>query len=354
MLNIDNIIITPETLKLISEIDEFKGKWQATQDLAPDRLSSLKRIATIESVGSSTRIEGARLSDEEIEKLLSKLEQKSFTTRDEQEVAGYADAMNMVFESYNSILLTENHIKQLHKVLLQYSSRDENHRGAYKNVTNHVEAFDTNGNSIGVVFQTATPFETPALMEKIVKWHNENTSEETYHPLLLISIFINVFLAIHPFKDGNGRLSRILTTLLLLRSGYSYVPYSSMESIIENNKENYYLALRRTQKTIYSDEQNWKPWISFFLNTMIEQKDNLVLKVRKERSLKETLPELSRTILEMAHARSEITVREIEEATNASRNTIKSHLKKLAEQEYLVAIGKGRGVRYIIRNLDNI
>lgn len=349
MLSIKDVKITTEILKYISEIDEFKGKWQATQDLAPDRLTSLKRIATIESVGSSTRIEGAKLSDEEVEKLLSKLEQKSFTTRDEQEVAGYADAMDMVFESHDAITLTENHIKQLHGVLLKYSTKDEEHRGAYKTITNHVEAFDADGKSLGVIFQTATPFETPRMMETLVAWYNSQANEQTQHPLLLIAVFINVFLAIHPFRDGNGRLSRILTTLLLLRAGYAYVPYSSMESVIEANKEGYYLALRRTQQTIHSDNQNWEPWAVFFLKAMAKQKENLARKVSEERTLREALPALSRTILELATTRGEITVREIEDTTQANRNTIKAHLKKLADQEYLVAVGKGRGARYTVK-----
>jgi len=349
MLKFKNIIITAEILKFISKIDEFKGKWQATQDLAPDRLSSLKRIATIESVGSSTRIEGAKLTDEQVEKLLSKLEQKSFTTRDEQEVAGYADAMDMVFENYASIGLSENHIKQLHGVLLRYSSKDEEHRGEYKSITNHVEAFDAGGKSLGVVFQTATPFETPLMMKELVEWYNAQANEEVQHPLLIVAVFVVVFLAIHPFKDGNGRLSRILTTLLLLRAGYSYVPYSSMETVIEANKENYYLALRRTQQTVHTDEQNWEPWVVFFLKTMVKQKDNLAAKVKEERYLREALPALSRSILDMANTRGEITVREIEAATSANRNTIKAHLKKLAEQDYLVAIGKGRGARYTVK-----
>jgi Fic family protein len=257
--------------------------------------------------------------------------------------------MDMVFESYEQIGLTENHIKQLHGALLKYSTKDEEHRGAYKNVSNNVEAFDADGKSIGVVFQTATPFETPLMMKELVEWYNAQANEEAQHPLLLVAVFVVVFLAIHPFKDGNGRLSRILTTLLLLRAGYSYVPYSSMETVIEANKENYYLALRRTQQTIRTEEQNWESWVSFFLKTMVKQKDNLALKVKEERHLRETLPALSRSIIEMANTRGEITVRDIEEATQANRNTIKAHLKKLTEQEYLVAVGKGRGARYTMK-----
>ncbi len=349
MVDIKNIIITPEILKLIANIDEFKGRWKVIENLAPERLSSLRRIATIESVGSSTRIEGSRLSDADVEKLLSRLEAKSFTSRDEQEVAGYAEAMDMIFDSHDVMPLTENHIKQLHSVLLKYSTKDQRHRGEYKAVTNHVEAFGPDGKSLGVVFETATPFESPGWMKKLVEWHNRSMQEETNHPLILIAIFIVVFLAVHPFKDGNGRLSRVLTTLLLLRAGYGYVPYSSMEGVIETNKDSYYLALRRTQQTIRTKKQNWESWLVFFLKTMVKQKDNLAAKVKQEQSLRASLPTLSRQILELAKTRGEITVKEIETATKANRNTIKVHIRKLVEQNYLVQLGKGRGARYALK-----
>ena len=202
---IGNITITPEILKLIGEIDEFTGRWKVMESFAPEKLSSLRRIATVECVGSSTRIEGAKLSDREVEKLLSGVKAKSFASRDEQKVAGCADAMDMVFESFQSITVTENHIKQLHGVLLKYSSKDQEHRGHYKKVPNHIEAFGPDGKSLGVVFETDTPFEKPSWMKELVNWFNESVSEETHHPLILIGIVIVLFLAIHPFKDGNGR-----------------------------------------------------------------------------------------------------------------------------------------------------
>ncbi len=200
-----------------------------------------------------------------------------------------------------------------------------------------------------MVFETATPFETAGWMRELVSWFNRSIEEETQHPLILIGVFIVVFLAIHPFKDGNGRLSRVLTTLLLLRAGYGYVPYSSMESIIERNKDNYYLTLRRTQQTIRKEEQNWEPWLVFFLKTMAKQKDNLAEKVKEEHALRASLPALSRQILELVKTRGEITVKEIEESTGANRNTIKVHVKKLAEQQYLQHLGQGRGARYMIK-----
>jgi Fic family protein len=349
MHDIKNIIITPEILKLIADIDEFKGRWKVIETLAPERLNSLRRIATIESAGSSTRIEGSKLGDAEVEKLLSRIDTKSFASRDEQEVAGYADAMDMIFDGYDAITLTENHIKQLHGVLLKYSIKDEDHRGHYKKLDNHVEAFGPEGKSLGVIFETATAFETPGWMKELVEWFNQSLQEESQHPLILIGVLIVVFLAIHPFKDGNGRLSRVLTTLLLLRAGYGYVPYSSMETIIEVNKDNYYAALRRTQQTIRKEEQSWEPWLVFFLRTLAKQKDNLAAKVKDEQALRSSLPALSRQILELAKTRGEITITEIEDSTGANRNTIKVHLKKLAEQHYLVQLGKGRGVRYTIK-----
>jgi len=300
-------------------------------------------------VGSSTRIEGAKLSDAEVEKLLSGLRSESFGSRDEEEVAGYADAMDMIFGGFEAITITENHIKQLHGVLLKYSAKDQDHRGNYKRVPNDVQAFGPDGKSVGVVFETATPFETPGWMRELVDWFNRSIEEESQHPLILIGIFIVAFHAIHPFSDGNGRLSRALTTLLLLRAGYGYVPYSSMESIIERNKDSYYLALRRTQQVIRKEEQNWEPWLVFFLKTMAKQKDNLAAKVKEEQSLRASLPALSRQILELVKKRSEITVKEIEESTGANRNTIKVHVKKLAEQQYLRQVGQGRGARYMIK-----
>jgi Fic family protein len=349
MHEVNNITITPEILKLIAEIDEFKGRWKVIETLAPEKLTSLRRIATIESVGSSTRIEGSKLNDLEVEKLLSGLQTNAFASRDEQEVAGYADAMDMIFEDYEAITSTENHIKQLHGVLLKHSTKDEDHRGHYKQVTNHVEAFGTDGKSMGVVFETATPFETPGWMKDLVDWFNRSVEEESHHPLILIGIFIVVFLAIHPFKDGNGRLSRVLTTLLLLRAGYGYVPYSSMEGVIEQNKDSYYLALRRTQQTIRKEKQNWEAWLVFFLKTMAKQKDNLAAKVKEEQALRAALPALSRQILELAKTRDEIAVKEIEDVTGANRNTIKVHLKKLTEQHYLAQVGNGRGARYTMK-----
>lgn len=338
--------ISLKILNQIAEIDEFKGAWRAIGRIAPERLSSLRRVATIESIGSSTRIEGARLTDREVERLLSNLHVHAFASRDEEEVAGYAAVMDTVFTHWTDIPLTENHIQQLHRDLLAYSNKDERHRGAYKSLPNHVEAFGPDGKSIGVVFTTASPFDTPRLMAELVAWTRDQLDAAAMHPLLVIAVFIVVFLEIHPFQDGNGRLSRVLTTLLLLRAGYAYVPYSSLESIVEHNKEGYYLALRRTQGTIRTAAPDWSPWIEFFLTALAEQKRRLEKKVERERILLGDLPELSVQILELVRERGRVTVAEAVKVTGASRNTIKDHLTALVGQGHLIRHGAGRGVWY--------
>ena len=349
MIQAASLQITPEVLALIAGIDEFKGAWRALGTLAPDRLSALRRVATIESIGSSTRIEGSKLTDREVERLLSNLQIKSFATRDEQEVAGYAEVMELVFASWQEIKLTENHIKQLHRDLLVYSEKDARHRGGYKTSTNSVVAFDERGKQLGVVFETATPFDTPRLMTELVSWFVAERNAGRLHPLLLIGIWVVVFLEIHPFQDGNGRLSRVLTTLLLLQSGYAYVPYSSLESVIEQSKEAYYLALRQTQGTIRTDAPNWQPWLVFFLRALAEQVNRLNRKIEREKLVLAALPELSLHIVEFAREHGRVTMGEAIRLTRGNRNTLKQHFRALVERGYLAQHGGGRGVWYEIR-----
>lgn len=339
------IAITPEMVKLIGEIDEFKGAWRALQNLAPDRLNLLRKVATIESVGSSTRIEGAKLTDAEVERLLSGVGLKRFRSRDEQEVAGYAEAMNLVFESFADIPMTENHMKQFHQILLKHSSKDARHRGEYKKLPNSVEAFDADGKSVGVVFETATPFDTPGRVRDLVEWFNGAVVENRQHLLVLIAVFIVHFLAIHPFQDGNGRLSRVLTTLLLLKAGYSYVPYASLERVIEENKDRYYLALRRSQGTLYTDNSRMGDWILFFLHSLRKQAQALEWKLQRESDLL-AIPKLSQDILVAAREHGRVTVRDLQLLTAANRNTIKVHLKRLVQLRRLTQEGKGKGTWY--------
>ena len=349
VLRSNTIQITPEILRLIAQIDEFKGAWRALGTLAPDRLAALRRVATIESIGSSTRIEGSKLSDREIEKLLSKVAIQSFDTRDEQEVAGYAELMELVFSSWRNVPFNEKHIQQLHQILLRHSEKDARHRGQYKTHPNSVAAFNENGFQVGIVFETASPFDTPRLMTELVVWVNEERNKAALHPLLIIAIFVVVFLEIHPFQDGNGRLSRVLTTLLLIQAGYDYVPYSSLESVIELNKEAYYLALRKTQGSIRTDSPNWQPWLVFFLRSLAEQVRRLEKKVDRERIVLAALPELSLQIVEFTREHGRITIGDAIKLTGVSRNTLKQHFRKLVEHGHLNAQGRGRGVWYELK-----
>src|SRR5439155_11731808 len=315
-----NLVLTSDVLRLVGEIDEFKGAWRALGSLAPDPLATLRQIATVESVGASTRIEGAKLTDREVDLLLSQLDLGSFRSRDEEEVAGYAEATKLVFDSWRDIPLTENHVKQLHGTLLKFSPRDEYHRGSYKKVPNHVEAFDAHGRSVGVIFETTSPFDTPRLMEELVGWTNRELRGDNHHPLLVIGVFVVRFLAIHPFQDGNGRLARVLTNLLLLRVGYTYMPYSSLERVVEENREQYYRALRSAQGTLDKDESHLMDWLRFFLLCLVEQKTSLAEKVQRER-LMTALSPLDELLLELARQHGRLTVTTAQAITKANRNT---------------------------------
>ena len=343
------LTLGPDLVKLIAEIDEFKGRWEALRTLSPERLSALRKVATIESVGSSTRIEGAKLSDAQVEALLPDIAIKFFKTRDEQEVAGYAEAMDLVFEAFGDLRLTENHVRQLHQTLLRHSDKDERHRGSYKTLPNHVVAFDADGHEIGIVFETATPFDTPHEMEDLIAWTRKAIEEEALHPLLVAAVFIVTFLAIHPFQDGNGRLSRVLTTLLLLRAGYVYVLYASLERVIEENKDLYYKALRRTQTTLRGTAPDWEPWTGFFLRCLKKQKDSLAVRLDRERAAQEgeaELSDLSLKVLKALRAKERLTIAQLEAITGANRNTLKVRLRELVSAGHVRQHGKARATWY--------
>lgn len=346
MINVSTLQITPDIMSLLSELDEFKGTWRAFGTLAPERLAMLRQIATIESIGSSTRIEGSTLSDGEVEQLLNHLDIQQFSSRHAQEVIGYAQVMDTIFAAWADIKVTENHIKQLHSELLRHSSKDERHRGAYKTLRNDVGAFDAHGSMIGVVFATASPFDTPPRMAELVEWYEKTTELKQLHPLLAIAVFVVVFLEIHPFQDGNGRLSRVLTTLLLLQAGYAYVPYASIEAVIEHSKDHYYLALRRTQQTIRSKTPNWHPWVLFFLRTLQQHKRHLEHKVEREHMALTHLSPLAVTALDYARAHGRVTNKDLVREAAASPNTVKTTLSKLTKQGLLARHGGGRSTWY--------
>lgn len=349
MFDVSKIAITLEILKLIAQIDEFKGAWQLFSRLDPKRLSRLQEIVIIQIIGSSTRIEGVQLSDKEIAQLLSSLKTYQPISQDEQEVAGYAFVCDQIFDNFAAMEFSENLIFQLHKWLLQYSSKDERHRGYYKKLTNDVHAFNEKGESLGVVFATATPFETPFKMQELVFWTKQELEQKTMHPLIIIAVFIVTFLAIHPFQDGNGRLSRVLTTLLLLQAGYSYIPYSSLESIIEKSKDMYYLALRQTQITLSLEVPNFTPWLLFFLRALSKQKIHLEEKIRREQVLMYHVSPLGSQILTLLADHGKLHAADLVRLTSANRNTLKKQLADLVATGHLMRLGKGKATMYALR-----
>ena len=285
------------------------------------------------------------LSDDEVHTLLQGVSPRNLATRDEQEVAGYAAAMDLVFDSWRELELTENHILQLHGVLLGYSTADERHRGAYKTSPNSIEALAADGRSLGVLLATTSPFDTPREMAALVLETRAALADGEHHPLLVIATFVVRFLAVHPFQDGNGRLSRVITTLLLLRAGYDHVQYASFERVVEHNKDAYYENLRRAQATWNDEVPELSAWAAFFLGCLVEQKNVLLHRLDRERLLDPLAP-LSAAILTLAQQRGRVTVRDVVAVEGANRNTVKLHLKQLVESAHLVQRGRGRGTWY--------
>ena len=348
MPNINNIHITPDMLKKISEIDSFKTTWNGgLVRLRPEQLKSMRRIATIESVGSSNRIEGNQMSDTQIETLLRNINKTSFKSRDEEEAAGYADLINTIFDDYATIPFTENYIKQLHKILLRYSGKVLRHRGEYKKDSNRVAAFDANGDEIGSIFETATPFDTPRLMAELVDRTRRNLADRYLHPIIVIGVFIVHFLAIHPFTDGNGRMSRALTVLLMLQHGYSYMPYASMESIIEASKSSYYLALRGTQKGIWADNVDYEPWLTFFVNSLFKQKQHLESKIAAAMAANDAkLSATATAILDLFETQARWTAADIARTLDKNLETVKKSVQSLVKRGILKKLGSTKSAWY--------
>lgn len=335
---------TAEMARLVGELDEFKGHWRRVKEIQAERLATLRQVATIESAASSTRIEGAELSDEEVARVLGGLHVDSFRKRDEEEVRGYGELLSIIYESHAELPLTENHIKQLHGVLLRHTAKDERHRGEYKKVSNDVVASHSDG-SKEVIFQTAVPFDTPRLMTELVADTNAALAAHENHPLTVIARFIVEFLAIHPFQDGNGRLSRALTTLLLLRAGYEYVPYASLERIVEENKLRYYAALRESQLAMRGDPSDFGAWLIFLLGALRAQKRALESKLDVERSMLQ-LSAVQERILAAVRKQGRATTPWLVEELGLPGRTVRYHLALLVGRQLLVAHGERRGRYY--------
>ncbi len=336
----------PQSLwSLINQVDELKGRWVGGATLNPQALGRLKRSVLVTSTGASTRIEGSKLSDEDIENMMRGLSMQKFADRDTQEVQGYYELLENVFSASAKIPLSESTIKHLHRELLKYVEKDTLHRGEYKKGENKVEMIDGTGKSIGILFDTTPAWLTPKEMQELVEWTQEAIALQKIHPLLVIANFLVEFLNIHPFQDGNGRLSRILTNLLLLQAGYIYMPYVSHEKLIEDNKADYYLALRKSQKTLKTDMPNITPWLEFFLNIVLTQSKQAIELLSKE-NIEKLLSPKQLAVWQYLETVSEATPGDTAKQTGVARPTVSQAIDTLLRLKKIERIGQGRTTRY--------
>lgn len=337
--------LSPSVTYLLSQIDGLAGQWRGGARLNSQALGRLKRSVLVTSTGASTRIEGAQLSDEEVEKLIRGLSTQKLANRDEQEVKGYYEVLVTIFESWRDIELTENNIKHLHAQLLQYSTKDVRQRGEYKRLDNRVVATNATGQEISVLFDATAPYLTSKEMSELVAWTRQALAEKAYHPLLIVANFVVEFLKIHPFLDGNGRLSRLLTSLLMLQAGYEYIPYVSHEKLIEDNKTEYYIALRKSQTTFKTTDESVAPWVSFFLQVLHTQAKEAIALLSTETVEKLLSPNQLAT-WRYIQTVDEATIQSIVEATGAKRPTVRQAIERLLALKKIERIGQGRATRY--------
>ena len=341
-------VLTKQIYQLITKIETIRAQWQAGVKLSPQTISQLQTSVIVTSTGASNRIEGNKLTDVEIKTLYQKRNITNLKTRDEQEVAGYLEVIQQIFESWEGMSLSENMVLYLHKELLKYSEKDARHRGSYKFTSNRVEARDETGKVVGVIFDPTPQFLVPKEMQELVEWTIEELKVDEFPPLLVIASFIFEFLAIHPFQDGNGRTSRVLTNLMLLQHGYDFARVASHEQIIEENKADYYAALNQTQQTWKTDDEDLCPWVLFFLRVVLLQGErSLKLAEKQSNNLEWELSVKQQTVWDWIQLQSkEFTKTMVIEGTGINIRTVEETIKKLIKIGKVQRLGQGRGVRY--------
>lgn len=338
--------IFQEIIQKLSQVDLFKGKWELIENKEKRYLKELREIATIQSIGSSTRIEGATLTDDEVKQLLKSVQINKLDEREEQEVVGYYEALELILENYNEIELSERYLHQLHSILLKYSSKDQRHKGQYKSLSNQVVANYPDGEQ-KIIFKTTEPHLTASEMQKLIEWTTNQLEERKLHPALITSIFVYEFLSIHPYQDGNGRLSRLLTTLLLLKQDYNFIEYVSFEHEIENRKDMYYRVLMETQKVRGTDEEILDKWVIFFLDCLINLTSKLNTKYQTYNKLKVSTNKRQKEVIAYINEHRTIQVMDLANGLSQySRNTLKKDLQYLVKEGLILTTGSGRGVRY--------
>lgn len=337
--------LTTEIWSKITKIEELKGQWIVGARLSPQVLGRLKRSVLVTSTGASTRIEGARLSDEDIEKLMRGISIQKFADRDKQEAKGYYELLQNVFDAWKHIRFSESAIKHFHKELLKHVHKDRLHRGEYKKTENKVHMVDGEGKSVAILFDTTPAYLTPKEMQELVEATQNALKENKYPPLLIIGNFLVEFLKIHPFQDGNGRISRILTNLLLLQAGYQYMPYISHEKLVEDNKADYYMALRKSQNTLGKHKPNIIPWLDFFLSTVYKQ-SQLAVELLSKENIEKLLSPKQIAVWEYLQTVTEAAPKDISKHAKVAQPTVAQALDKLMRLKKVERIGLGRSTRY--------
>ena len=335
--------------QLLSQIDSINKEWQISSSLPPQFLEKLETNTIISSTGASTRIEGSKLSDEQVELFLRQTKMRKLETRDQQEVAGYLEMIKQTFDDFESIELEEKTIKQAHSILLKYSQKDDKHRGGYKTQSNQVVAIDDQGQVVGVIFNPSSVEETPTEMKDLMNWTQFVLKNKLVHPLLAISYFVFEFLSIHPFKDGNGRISRILTNLLLLKSNYSFVKYISNERLVEKTKVEYYLALRKSTNTWKTESEDLTPWLFYFLE-ILQKQGKLALDLTKNEETESLLSQKQVQVWKVILESDMVARKELAERTGLSLKTVEDTVKKLLRMNKIERIGEGRATSYRVKN----
>lgn len=337
-----DIKIDWDTISLISDIDRFDAQWSVIEQREGQSLRQLKTIATIRSVGASNRIEGNSMTDEEIDVLLKEIDVSKLVDRDSQEVVGYFDTLDMIVDNYNNIDITASNIKSLHNLLMKHSQKDEWHRGDYKIMTNAVEATFGDGTKQTIFKTTEAGIETEDAMQQLIDWYND---ESEVHALIKVAAFVYEFLSIHPFQDGNGRLSRLLSTLLLLQNGYKWVEYISFEYEIEHRKSEYYRVLRACQSN--RPDEDITIWIMFFLDSLNNIKHQLRSKLESN-GMESQLSPREKSILLLIQNYPGIQSGEIATKLNIPNPTVKRILAGLRDQGLIIQHGTGRSISYSI------
>ncbi|MGD0681386.1 MAG: Fic family protein [Terracidiphilus sp.] len=346
MLNTDKIQISHEMLLLVGEIDEFKGAWRGMRSIGLKPLAALRRAAGMESVSASVRMAGGQLADGRVERLLELKGEQDQPAGEEYDPMGYAHALGTILHGWEAMPVTEERILRLHYALMGFGQRAGKEAGEYKSLTWPLAAGDEEGRKAGLSLQTAEARKTPERMKELIDWLEQEERDRKLHRLVLTGMFVARLLAIHPFQDANGRLSRLLTTLLLLRFGYAYVAYSSLEAVLEKSGENYPLALRRTQMTLNGDAPDWEPWLMFFLRALRDQKRKLAEKVREVRKAQANQTELAAAILERVSKEGRVRMAEMLALTGAKRETLRWHFQNLVRDGRLAQHGECRGTWY--------